>query len=398
MKMAKTPIPPGLSSPAQATARSKEGSPIANAQNASSQYRFRPWSRARSALITWLTVPFVVLTLSQTKAQPGRNSIKRISPEQISVWLVENRVPAVGIGIIEEGVLRQAQVYGKHSSTPESATTIFNVASLTKPVVAMLTLILVSRNQWHLDEPLANYWVDGQVKNDPLHKKLTTRHILSQQSGFTNWRWDHPSKKLTFDSTPGTHFGYSGEGFEYLKRALVAKFGKGLEQLTDSILFKPLAMQDTRFYWKEPVDTSRFAYEYDGQGNRYPTLTRTEASAADDLLTTVCDYGHFGVGVLSRKHFSEQVFQEMIKPQAVVNSSKGLYWGLGWELIKDLSNGEYALFHGGSDRGVRTAVILLPASKRGLIVFTNSDTGGEVIRKIAAHSLDVGKEIVERLK
>ncbi len=55
-------------------------------------------------------------------------------------------------------------------------------------------------------------------------------------------------------------------------------------------------------------------------------------------------------------------------------------------------------FTGGSDRGVRTAVILLPASKRGLIIFTNGDKGGEVIRKVAAESLKVGKEIAERLK
>ncbi len=157
-------------------------------------------------------------------------------------------------------------------------------------------------------------------------------------------------------------------------------------------------MNNTRFYWPEPVDTTQFAFEYDAQGKQYEIPPRRDASAADDLLTTVEDYSTFSVSVLKRTGLTKQVFREMSKPQTLVDSDKKLFWGLGWELVQDLSKGEYALYHGDSDRGVRTAVILLPKSSRGLILFTNGDKGGAVIRRMAAESLDVGKEIIERLK
>lgn len=379
----------------------KEGRPIINSRivDLKSQFRQGSSSNARVGLIVWFTMTLGLWLINRADAQVNDTTIRRIEPETIATWLAENQVPAVGIGIIENGSLQEAKVYGKQQrNIPATANTIFNVASLTKPVVAMLALILVSRNQWQLDEPLAQYWVDPDVKDSPWHKELTTRHVLSQRSGFVNWRWNHPSKHLTFDVKPGARFGYSGEGFEYLQRTLEAKFNQPLEHMADSVLFKPLNMNDTYFFWNGSVDSSRYAFEHNAQGNRYPTHQRRESSAADDLLTTIGDYGRFSAAVLNGTGLSKAVFQAMITPQAVVDSSKHLFWGLGFELINDLSTGEYALFHGGSDRGVRTAVILLPASKRGLIIFTNGDKGGEVIRKVAAESLKVGKEIAERLK
>src|SRR5687768_409468 len=86
----------------------------------------------------------------------------------------------------------QAQI---SKGNPAPFNTIFNVASLTKPVTAMLTLKLVSMGNWHLDEPLAKYWTDPDVVNDAWSKKLTTRHILSHQTGFVNWRWLHNTRK-----------------------------------------------------------------------------------------------------------------------------------------------------------------------------------------------------------
>ena len=65
-------------------------------------------------------------------------------------------------------------------------------------------------------------------------------------------------------------------------------------------------------------------------------------------------------------------------------------------LMPDLSNGEYALIHTGSDPGVSTVVVLFPKSQRGLIVFTNGDNGTQVWTKILAEAFDVGKEMLGR--
>ena len=150
-------------------------------------------------------------------------------------------MPVLGLGIIEDGKLKQIKVFGeigKGQAAPYN--TIFNVASLTKPVTAIVALKLVSLGKWNLDEPVYKYWTDPDIAHDPRNKKLTTRIILSHQTGFPNWRWLSDSKKLNFQFDPGTQYQYSGEGFEYLKKALEKKFHKSLPQLANELIFQPL--------------------------------------------------------------------------------------------------------------------------------------------------------------
>jgi CubicO group peptidase (beta-lactamase class C family) len=314
--------------------------------------------------------------------------------KEIQKLLDENKIPALGIGIISGGKLKQIKVFGelkKGEAAPFN--TIFNVASLTKPVVAMLALKLASSGKWNIDEPLDKYWIDPDIKNDSRHKKLTTRLILSHQTGFPNWRWLNKSKKLEFSFEPGTKYQYSGEGLEYLRKALEKKFKKPVERLADELIFKPLEMRDTRFFWDAKMNESRFAVGYDTKGNAYKINKNTRANAADDLLTTVEDYGKFLVSVMKGDGLSKEISGEMIRHQVKTKEDK--YFGLGWE-IYDLGNGEYAMSHGGSDEGVQTLVFLLPKSKQGLIIFTNSDNGTNVYLKLIAEYLkDAGKRIIE---
>jgi CubicO group peptidase (beta-lactamase class C family) len=314
-------------------------------------------------------------------------------------WLKETNVPAAGVGIIENGKLKYTRVFGElrksgpiHPSSPAPPNSIFQVASLTKPVVEILTLKLVSSGKWNLDEPLANYWVDPDVQTDPRHQKLTTRHVLTHQSGFPNWR----SSKLEFIADPGTKVNYSGEGLEYLRRALEKKFNEPLERLAQKHLFQPYAMTDTRFFWDASMDETRFAVAHNKEGRPYDIKRNSSANAADLLLTTVADYGRFAVNVLQGKGLSKSVFDEMVRPQVPYPSGKNLFFGLGWMIMPELSNGEYALIHTGSDPGVSTVVVLFPNSQRGLIVFTNGDNGVQVWTRILAEAFDVGKEMLGR--
>lgn len=344
-------------------------------------------------MLKLLSLLFLIIYFGNPLKAQEKNKIELCSQEKIQFWLKENNVPAVGIGIIENGVLKNIKVFGElQKNLPAPVNTIFNIASQTKPIVAMLTLKLVESGQWSLDEPLYKYWVDPDVLNDSLHKKLTTRHVLSHQTGFVNWRINHPSKKLTFDFEPGTQYQYSGEGFEYLRIALEIKFNNPLEKLLDSIIFTPLGMKDTR-YWDENIDLNRFARWHDAQGNEYETPYQTTVSAADDLLTTIEDYCKVGMYAMNGAGLSSTLFNEMIKPQAMVKNHS--YYGLGWGVVKDLPNGEYAIHHGGSDMGVRTMAIFLPQSKRGIVVMTNGDNGMFVFNNIIKESIDIGKDILD---
>lgn len=313
---------------------------------------------------------------------------------EIRKWLNENKVPTLGIGVIEKGKLQQVKVFGeitKGVAAPYN--TIFNVASLTKPVTAMVALKLVSLGKWNLDEPVYKYWTDPDIANDQRNKKLTTRLILSHQTGFPNWRWMNESKKLNFQFEPGTKYQYSGEGMEYLRKALEKKFNKSLQQLANELIFRPTKMSDTRYIWDKNVDTSRLAIGYDKNGNSYETIKNKTPNAADDLLTTIEDYGKFLVSVMNSDGLTKKVFEEMTSNQ--VASTKGKHFGLGFE-IYDLGNEEFALSHGGSDNGVQTIFFIFPKSKNGLLIFTNSDTGGNVYESLIKHYLgNNGQKIVD---
>lgn len=316
--------------------------------------------------------------------------------EKVEAWINEHKVPALGIAVIKDGSIQHLEVFGElkeNVSAPRN--TLFNVASLTKPIVATLTLKLVERGAWELDEPLANYWVDPEVATDPRHARLTTRHVLSHQTGFVNWRSLHESQKLAFDFEPGSEFRYSGEGFEYLRRALESKFQKPLEQLADSLLFSPLGMMDTHFFWDKKVDESRFAHWHDQEGRQtYETYKSSRANAADDLLTTLEDYTKFALHVLDGAGISADLYKEMSSPQATIKEKN--YMGLGWELLPNVGNGETVLLHSGSDFGVKTILFLLPGTKEGLLIMTNGDNGFQLVQKLVLEYLRPGKEIMER--
>ena len=311
--------------------------------------------------------------------------------------MTEYRIPVVGVSIIDNGKLKQVKMFGNlphHSPAPEN--TLFNIASLTKPLTSSTVLILVSQGKWQLDEPLSHYWVDPDVVADERHKKLTTRHVFSHQTGLPNWRGHEPDGKLAFAFEPGTQWKYSGEGFEYLRQALERKFNLPFEKLVDSLLFKPLGMNDTRYYWDVNTDSSLYANRYHEDGSPFEMETWYSANPSNLVLTTVGDYARFGIGVMNQTSVTPAVYKEMIAKQAQLKNNRE--WGLGWSLIKGLSNGEYALVHTGGNPGINTIVILLPESKRGIVVFTNGAKGDQLYQKLIGQAFDLGAEIITRMK
>lgn len=330
----------------------------------------------------------------QNKQLSNTNSPIFDSETEIEKWRKENNIPTLGIGLIKEGRLKEVKVYGElQKGIAAPYNTLFNVASLTKPITAMLTLKLVSLGKWDLEEPVYKYWVDPDVSKSPYLKKLTTRHILTHQTGFTNWRGNNADGKLHFEFAPGTKYQYSGEGYEYLRKALEQKFKKTLNQLAGELIFEPLKMKDTNFFWDKNTDSTRFAIGYNPEAVPYKTVKNKTANAADDLLTTVEDYGLFLASVLKGEGLTNRIFTDMIAHQVATKKDK--YFGLGFE-IYDLGNGTYALSHGGSDKGCQTIVFLLPQTGQGLILFTNVDDGYKIYEKLLLHYLgEYGRKIIE---
>jgi CubicO group peptidase (beta-lactamase class C family) len=328
--------------------------------------------------------------------KPIDNKLLFSDKEETERWLEQKSIPALGIGYIEDGKIKQISVFGeleKGKTAPKN--TIWNVASLTKPITALVALKLIDSGKLSLDEPLYKYYIDPDIINDARAKKLTARIILSHQTGFSNWRGNNENGKLSFEFEPGTKYQYSGEGFEYLKNVLENKFNKSIQQLADELIFTPLKMNNTNFVWNEKYEY-RFAKWHTKKGGElYPTKKHNLASGADDLLTTIEDYSKFMVYIMNGADLSKELQQEMVKNQTRINENQ--YFGLGWYIDENINaNNDYTIIHGGDDIGVHTIAFIVPKTKQGLLIFTNSDNGTDAFQEILLKYLgENGQGILE---
>ncbi len=104
---------------------------------------------------------FLIITMY---AQAQNSAIGTLE-KQIPKWQEEHKVPAVAIGVIEEGEVSYTKVFGEQRiGVPANAKSIFTVASLTKPIFATVVLKLISQGELSLDEPLYKYHLDPDLK------------------------------------------------------------------------------------------------------------------------------------------------------------------------------------------------------------------------------------------
>jgi len=153
-----------------------------------------------------------------------------VSAPELNRWvpglLRASSVPGLSLAVVRNGRVALTPAYGVKNETtrePVSPDTIFEAASLSKPVFAYGVLLLAREGRLDLDAPLTRYTETPPVPGDPRLEGITARLVLSHSTGFPNWRpgrWTDAPGPLTIDFDPGTRFGYSGEGYEYLRLAV----------------------------------------------------------------------------------------------------------------------------------------------------------------------------------
>lgn len=310
----------------------------------------------------------------------------------VSEWKHAASIPGVSIAYIRDSRIKWVLEKGKANREDDvTADTLFNIASLTKPMFSMMSLQLMEKDKLSLDEPLSQHWVDPDVKDDQRHQLLTPRLALSHQTGFTNWRGKRP---LSFMFNPGQRYEYSGEGFEYLKRYIEHKLDTKMPELMEQYVTRPLAMNKTYFGWQEKLG-HKIAARYDEQGNMitHKQFYRASYSAACCTLSTLEDYAKFVQWVSQGAELSEVLLSQLQTEQAV-HDEPAEYFGLGWRLVKTPAS--TFLMHDGREPGVRTFVTLSPQTGEGLIIFTNSSNGELLYRPVIKSSLTNGKAYLSR--
>lgn len=339
-------------------------------------------------------------------------------------------VPGLSVAVVEGGRVAWAAGFGVRNAEtkePVDADTVFPAASLSKPVFAYAVLRLRDEGLIDLDRPLAEYLPGAYALEDPRAKLVTARHVLSHTSGLQNWRFAKEDKlQISFD--PGARFQYSGEGYFYLQRVVERVTGQPLVRHLRERVLGPLGMKGSSYVWLpeyekrtvwghrnrgqavegfaaragrrmeevaartgKPVeewkyeDVVRAMPEVDPNWNGHPVGLLP--NVAGTLNTTAPEFAAFMVRVMERPardglDVKESSRREMLTPQVRINSA--LAWGLGWGLESE--RGRTYFWHWGDNGTFHCFALGDPATRDGIVVFTNSNFGPKVYQRVINHA------------
>lgn len=299
--------------------------------------------------------------------------------------LTETKIPSVSVAEIRRGKIVLTAAYGMQSpGVPATVDTLYNIASLTKPLTAEVILRLVSEGRFGLDDPMYLFWVDPDIAADPRRVQLTPRLALSHQTGFPNWR---AKSGLAFAFDPGTRAGYSGEGYAYVARFAEKRLAEGFEDMAQRVLFDADGMAHTAFTAK-PWFEGRVAVPTSAAGVPLEATVAQSYNAADLVYTTAGDYARFMVGVLKDQGLSAAVSRERNRIQAFDPAPNCIRaksaacplrigFGLGWQIL--VFKGETVMMHTGKDDGLFTFAYLNKTTGDGAVILTNGDEGYKTV-------------------
>ena len=297
---------------------------------------------------------------------------------QIMLLMEQAHVPGLAIALVQGDTMtwhREFGVKNADTAAPLTVDTPFQAASLSKPVFAYAVLKLVERGLLDLDRPLTNYVPEPFAPDDPLLDRVTARQVLCHTTGWPNWR--PQGQPLRREHPPGERFGYSGEGYIYLQRAVEHQTAQPLETFMQRAIFAPLGLKHSQYAWSADNDPV-VAASHDDTGKSRPRYIGTREEASTSLHTTATDFAHFLAATFfpgdAPWHLGTELLGEMTRPQIAIGD--GVAWGLGWGL-EDTPAGR-AIWHWGDNPGYKNFTVAYPGTQRGIVILTNGDGGSRI--------------------
>ncbi len=310
--------------------------------------------------------------------------------KQIPKLMEENLVPGLSIAIIKDRKLRWRRGFGVKDSVskePVDNDTVFEAASMVKPVFAYAAMKLCEKGVIDLDTPLTKYTSERFLEGDPRLELITARHVLSHTSGFQNWRSDEKPLKIHF--APGEKFLYSGEGYSYLQSVVTHLTGQSIDPYMRANLFVPFGMASSGYAWNDTFE-NHAARPHNRNGrpfeNSKPTATHlARYGAAGELRTTPTDYAKFLIEVIDPKgsdafRLTKKSLEEMLRPQVKVGDEYSSSWALGWQIQH--SEKRNFIMHGGDNKGFHAFAAALVDGKSGYVMMTNGENGSAVLKNL----------------
>ncbi len=365
-----------------------------------------------------LGVALPVATTAQTRsaadymaaiegAQPtaGPNDLSTLT---IAALMARFNVPGVSIAVIRDHQIHWAKGYGIAdvvTGAPVNTETMFQAASISKPVAAMAVLRAVQDGLFTLDTDinriLTSWKLEGGefTKDRPVTPRTLTSHTsgLGDGFGFPGYDPKDPvptalqflqGSKLSnvgvifMERPPMTLMEYSGGGVTLMQQALSDARKKPFADIMRDDVLRPLGM--TRSTYEQPLPESfdrNAARAHSGEGKSMGAKWHIHPEqAAAGLWTTPSDLARFMIEVersasgQSNRVLSRALAQEMLSPVGVGDYAVGF-------AIQEIGQGWY-FAHGGSNWGFRGTIIAHKVKGYGLAILTNGDQGGAVANEL----------------
>lgn len=346
------------------------------------------------------------------------------------------RVPAIGMAVVERGEVvwaRNLGVTNAETRAPVADDTLFEDASLSKPVFAYLVLQLADQGVIDLDAPLVRYRRMDYLADHPWVDMVTARDVLRHSTGMPNWRKDPAQEKLVPAAKPGTRIDYSGEAIFWLQLVVEKLTGESLDESMQRLLFGPAGMRDSSYTWsKDLAERSVYghravedeeagmppqmlretwnaaqtvadrwgkplsAWRYEDAQRALPEVQAITpkglvnwpgdilANAAASLRTTPSDYARFMALMVRTPRASWQISEATRTAMLTKQIDVPGRWtdkGLGWNL--EATPRGPVFYHSGSNGGIFKNFALGDArGQRALVALTNGGSGNVLYRRV----------------
>jgi CubicO group peptidase (beta-lactamase class C family) len=334
--------------------------------------------------------------------------------KSITEAMNEASIPGISIAIINNFDTVLSKGYGIGDikvGLPVDKNTIFQAASISKPLTALAVMKLVQDGKLDLNEDINTYLKTWKLPESHLtaKNKVTLKNLLSHTAGVTvhgfpgycsevkiptliqilNGEPPANTGKIHVDTEPNTEFRYSGGGYTIIQQILIDQLQKPFEEIMYELILEPLGMTNS-FYSSSPLDEKQCTNAttgHKGDGSQvackrhiYPEM------AAAGLWTTPEDLAKFSMEVQkSLKGESNKILTRDFMEIMTTPILTGIY-NLG--LRNEKIGRELLLMHNGGNEGYSCSLMFHKEKGFGVIFMSNSDNGNKMrlplIRSAAA--------------
>lgn len=290
------------------------------------------------------------------------------------------------------------------AGAPNTPSTNFRLASVTKQFTAMSILILRDRGQLKLDDPISDFFPEGP----PVWDSIRVRHLLTHTSGLVDYEDVMPETTTVpvldrdvlrlvrvVDTTyfsVGTRYQYSNSGYALLALIVERVSGMTFAGFLRHEIFDPAGMSGTVAFEPGLSTIQQRAYGHSREDASSTGFRRTDQSMTSSVLgdggvySSVDDLLRWNRVLLSKRLVSHATLEEAFTPHITSDDGKVRY-GYGW-MIGEME-GWRTLEHSGSTIGFRNFLIRIPERSMFVVVLMNRADGPaeQLARGIASQVL-----------